>query len=217
LRIKLINIKTLLTGLLIAVILAACGKPDKPTINLYRAVHADDIDQIERNLFWGADVNLAGPDGDRPIHVAARRGNRAIVQMLLKNSAEIDSPNSKGMTPLYTAIMHGRVQTAELLIKHKAAFSPDKLLHDVASHGIEYKDIINLLLRNGAKLESQDVNGNTPLHIATISNHRVLVRQLLSRGADVDAKNSAGDSPLDLAIQSGNQTITKLLKQYGAN
>ncbi len=200
-----------------ALMLAACGKPDKPTINLYRAVHADDIDQIERNLFWGADANLIGPDGDYPIHVAAQRGNRAIVQVLLKNSAKINSLNSKGMTPLYAAIMHGRVQTAELLIKHKATFSPNDLLHDVASHGIEYKGIINLLLRNGAKLDSRDKNGNTPLHIAVIGNHRVLVRQLLTRGAHVDTKNNAGDSPLDLATKSGNQTIIKLLEQFGAN
>ncbi len=197
--------------------LIACGKPDKPTINLYRAVHADDIDQIERNLFWGADVNLAGPDGNYPIHVAAQRGNRAIVQMLLKSRAQINALNSKKMTPLYTAIMHGRTQTAELLIKKGATFSPDKLLHDVTSRGIEYKDIITLLLKNGAKLESQDKDGNTPLHIAVINNHRVLVRQLLARGADVRAINNAGKSPLDLAHQTGNPTIIKLLKQYGAN
>ncbi len=197
--------------------LVACGKPDKPTINLYRAVHADDIDQIERNLFWGADVNVAGPDGNYPIHVAAQRGNRAIVQMLLKDSAQINALNSKEMTPLYTAIMHGRIQTAELLIKKGATFSPDKLLHDVASHGVEYKDIISLLLKNGAKLESQDKDGNTPLHVAVTNNHRVLVRQLLTRGADVRTTNDAGNTPLDLAKQTGNPTIIKLLKQYGAN
>jgi ankyrin repeat protein len=197
--------------------LVACGKPDKPTINLYRAVHADDIDQIERNLFWGANVNLAGPDGNYPIHVAVQRGNRAIVQMLLRSSAHIDSLNNEEMTPLQTAIMHGRVQTAELLIEHNATFSPNKLLHEVASHGIEYKDIINLLLKNGAELESSDQSGNRPLHNAIIGNHRVLVRQLLTRGADVEATNSVGSSPLDLAEKSGNHTIIKLLKQYGAN
>jgi len=158
-----------------------------------------------------------GPDGNYPIHVAAQRGNRAIVQMLLKSGAQIDTLNGKEMTPLYTAIMHGRTQTAELLIKKGATFSPDKLLHDVANRGVKYKDIISLLLKNGAKLESQDRDGNTPLHIAVNNNHRVLVRQLLTRGADVRAKNNAGNTPLDLANQIGNQTIIKLLKQYGAN
>ncbi|MCF6282957.1 MAG: ankyrin repeat domain-containing protein [Candidatus Polarisedimenticolaceae bacterium] len=151
------------------------------------------------------------------MHVAAQRGNRAIVQMLLKNGAKIDILNTHQKTPLYTAIMYGRVQTAELLIKRKATFTPNELLHEVVIHGVDYKGIINLLLKNGAELESSDSAGNRPLHMAIIGNHRVLVRQLLTRGADVQATNSAGDSPLDLAKKSGNQTIIKLLKQHGAN
>lgn len=197
-------------------LLTACGKPDEPTINLYRAVHADDIDQIERNLYWGADANEAGPDGDYPIHVAARRGNRAIVQMLLDKNADIDRPNSTGQTPLYTAVMHGRVQTAELLIKRQAQFSPDELLLELARNGVDYKDIIRFLLKSGADIDSRDSEGNTPLHIAIIGGHRVLARQLITRSADVNIKNSAGKTPLQLAIESGNETIIKLLKQYGA-
>lgn len=198
-------------------LLSACGKPDQPTINLYRAVHADDIDQIERNLYWGADVNQAGPDGDYPIHVAAKRGNRAIVQMLLKKNARIDTLNNREMTPLSAAVLHGRIQTAELLIKHHAAFDPNQLLHKVASEGIEYKGIIHLLLNNGAELNNRDPAGNTPLHTAITGNHRVLVRQLLARGADVNSKNNDGDTPLQLALERDNKSIIKLLKQHGAN
>ena len=209
--------KTLLAGLLLITLLTACGKPDQPTINLYRAVHADDIDQIERNIYWGADVNQAGPDGDYPIHVAAKRGNRAIVEMLLKKNARIDTLNHEQMTPLYSALMHGRIQTAELLIKQHAAFEPNELLHEVARSGITYKGVIHFLLNNGADIDNRDSAGNTPLNIAIMGNHRVLVRQLVTRGADVNSKNSAGDTPLQLANKTANRTIIKLLEQYGAN
>ena len=202
--------------LLLLTLLTACGKPDQPTMNLYRAVHAEDIDQVERNLYWGADVNGIGPDGNSPLHVAAERGNRVIAQMLLKKNAEVDLPNRDGRTALYLAVMSGRIQIALLLIKFQAQFAPDQLLLEVAHNGVDDRDVLKFLLKQGAQIDIQDDDGNSSLHIAVGLGHRVLVRQLISRGADVNLKNEAGNNPLQLAIASKNEEIIQLLQQHGA-
>ena len=202
--------------LLLLTQLAACGKPDQPTMNLYRAVHAEDIDQVERNLYWGADVNGIGPDGNSPLHVAAERGNRVIAQILLEKNADVDLPNRDGHTALYLAVMSGRIQIALLLTKYQARFAPDQLLLDVARNGINDRDVLRFLLKQGAQINIQDDEGNTPLHIAVNLGHRVLVRQLITRGADLNLKNKAGNNPLELAIASRNEEIIQLLRQHGA-
>lgn len=43
--------------MLFALLLAACSEPDKPTIALNLAVERGDINQIERHVQTGSDIN----------------------------------------------------------------------------------------------------------------------------------------------------------------
>jgi len=58
---------------------------------------------------------------------------------------------------------------------------------------------VQLLLREGANVNQQDVNGNTPLHIAVISNTMPIVIQLIKGGADLSAGDKSRRTPLDAA------------------
>ena len=60
--------KPFLIPLLILILsLAACGQPDPPTIGLYPAIHRGDINQIERHIKSGTDINQVDADGNRPL------------------------------------------------------------------------------------------------------------------------------------------------------
>ena len=58
--------------------------------------------------------------------------------------------------------------------------------------------------------------GYTPLHLASMRGHAVLVELLLSAGSDIGAKSLAGETPLELAKVNGHKHIVKLLRQHGA-
>jgi len=61
---------------------------------------------------------------------------------------------------------------------------------------------IRCLLKNGADIHSQDMNGATPLHRAVRTRCAAAVRYLLDAGADPTRKNNPGSTPFHLAVQN---------------
>ncbi len=50
-----------------------------------------------------------------PLHFAARKGETAMVQLLLLKGAEKDSRNKEGITPLFLAVCNKRATSALVL------------------------------------------------------------------------------------------------------
>ena len=208
--------RTLCYLILALLTIAGCAEPDRPTISLYRAVHAGDINQLERHLYWGANVNAPDPDGNMPLHVASVRGRTIVVGMLLDGGAELEARNRDGQTPLYVALMNGRTQLAELMVARGAKIDPDGLLHEVARNGVSDRDVIRFLVASGGDINNRDENGDTPLHLAVRQGERVVAKHLIDQGADVNSVNQAGDAPLDLAIRRDDSDIMQILQRNGA-
>jgi ankyrin repeat protein len=203
--------------LLMVVLVAGCADPDRPTIGFHLALQRGDIDQIERHIFWGVDINKVGPNGQTPLHVAAEKGRFIVTELLLKHGADINSKDNKGNTPTHTAIMFGRTQIAEFLIKRGADFNPNRLLEDMVRNSVTDRDVIRLLIRNGAEINHLTDQGNTPLIDAIKQGNRVLVKLLITNGSDVNKPGNAGQTPLKLAKQLKDDSIIRLLIKNGAS
>ncbi len=202
--------------LLVMFTLAGCSDPDHPTISLYLALQRGDIDQIERHIFWKTDINKLEPNGQTPLHIAAKQGQQIIIKLLLKHGADINSKDSKGKSPLYAAIMSGRTQAADLLIRSGARFNPDLLLEESVRNNISDRDVIGFLLLKGANINQVTSDGLTPLLEAIKQDNRVLVKHLIANGADVNQADASGITPLQLANQTKDDSIIRLLKTNGA-
>jgi len=207
---------TLLCLVLALLTISGCGEPDRPTVSLYRAVHAGDIDQLERHLYWGAEVNVPDPQGNMPLHVASERGRMIIARMLLDNGAQVDALNRRGQTSLYVALMNGRTQLADLLVQRGASLDPNWMLREVARNGVADRDVIRYLVAKDGDIDDRDENGDSPLHLAVKGGERVVARYLIRQGADVNLVNGSGEAPLDLAIRRGDRDIAELLQRNGA-
>lgn len=66
------------------------------------------------------------------------------------------------------------------------------------------------LLLNGAKINAQDNEGRTPLHLATELGHTAQVCLLLKHRADQHLQDIAGREPLEIAIREANADIVTL-------
>lgn len=60
--------------------------------------------------------------------------------------------------------------------------------------------MIKFLLSNGAEVDSEDVDGNTPLIFATYGNHAQSITLLLQNGASLTHTNYNGDSSFSIAV-----------------
>ena len=76
----------------------------------------------------------------------------------------------------------------------------------------DHEEILVLLIDKSADINAKDINGNTPLHNASIKGHIKIVEILVGKGANVNAKTDNGRTPLDFT----NGDIADLLRKHGA-
>ncbi len=76
---------------------------------------------------------------------------------------------------------------------------------------------IQALIKKGADVGAKNIWGQTPLHLATISNDIETTKFLIKRGAEVNAKNNWEGTSLHIASRMHHIEIAKLLIQNGAN
>jgi len=103
------------------------AKPELPTakapnIPIRAAVKAGNIEAVKQHLDAGADVNAKGKYGRTPLHYAATRGLKKIIELLIAKGADVNTKievgDYKDQTPLDGAMQWNHPETATLLRKH---------------------------------------------------------------------------------------------------
>jgi ankyrin repeat protein len=151
-------------------------------------------DQMVRLLITrGANVNERSRCGFQfsALHLAARMGHLQVLQELLAAGADVEAmtnAGSKSHTPLCAAIMAGQ------------------------------EGAVQLLLANGAEVNTPLSNGMSPLLVAANGGHAEVFKLLLAAGADVNyAYPNNNKTALHGAAAFGHVEITELLLSAGAD
>lgn len=209
--------QSLVIGLCALLLLfAGCSEPDRPSVSLYLAVQRGDLDQLERHIYYGSDINAQLPNGLYPLQIAAEQGRIIMVRTLLKHGADIDQVSAEGDTALELAILAGRTQIAEVLLSEGAALDPSRLLLKAARAGVTDRDTVRFLIDRGADTEYRDDTGDTPLMVAIRQDNHRLATHLVNNGADVNVRGPDGRSALTVARELKLGELVSLLERYGA-
>ena len=71
--------------------------------------------------------------------------------------------------------------------------------------------MVALLVSKGARVDSRDIGGRTPLMIAAVNGHADILRELLTANADVKARSSMGMNAVSFAAAGGHVAVLRLL------
>ena len=75
---------------------------------------------------------------------------------------------------------------------------------------------VQILLRNGASVEAQQLQGLSPAHWAAHKGHAEVLALLLEYGTPLNLKAEEGATPLHLAANRGHMSAARLLLEKGA-
>ncbi len=124
---------------------------------------------------------------DLRLQEAARRGDRAAIQTLLKAGVDVNTPSPDGGTPLHWAVERDDLEA------------------------------VGLLLSAGADVKAANRYGVTPLIVACTNGSAAMVERLLKAGADANTALPEGETALMTAARTGKVEAVKLLLAHGAN
>ena len=167
----------------------------------------------------GADPNLRTKDGSSALIVASNRGYTTIVEMLLKNDANLDAATD-GSTATMCACIRGFKDIAFLLLEadkdfdavNSKGWTPLMLAADKGCF-----QIINRLIKMGANVNAKSSDAKwTALMSASANGFYDIAEVLIAGGADINAQQAGGWNSLMIAAQAGHTSLVQLLLQHHA-
>ncbi len=96
----------------------AGGPPAPPLPELHQAARDGNLQELERLLAEGADVDAEDSKRRTPLHVAAEWGRIEVVRLLLEAGAEPNAVDVIGVTPTGLAVGKGHTEVADMLGDH---------------------------------------------------------------------------------------------------
>ena len=169
----------------------------------------------------GANTNSKDKYGNSPLHYAAANNiNPEVSKILVANNADINAVNFNKSTPLLLACKKNNIKVAKYLaslkninINHIGKKKYTALMYAVLRSKPE---LVETLLKYGAKTDTKLKYGWTPLGIAVYNNKYKTAAALIRAGANPD-KGADGTTPLIIAVVKNRIKCIKLLLDAGAD
>ena len=155
--------------------------------------------------------------GQTGLVLAAKRGHRNIVVLLLERGCNAEAVDNDGLTPLMHAALGGHVEVLDELIfagvsVDRIAFCGYTALLLAASKG--HALCLKRLLAAGANGNARTPSGRSALVVAAFNGHAEVIQLLLEQSIiDIHAKDNEGYSALDAAIACKRYGVERILKR----
>lgn len=159
--------------------------------------------------------------GNQLLLDAVKQGNRAAVEQVLRDRADVNAAGSDGSTALILAADRGEVEIVRLLISARADVNARNeygatALAAACANG--HSAIVRILLDARANPNSTLLLGESPLMTAVDMSDVDAVRALLAHGANTELRESrGGQTALMWAVAERHAEIVRLLVEHGAD
>ncbi len=177
---------------------------------LHRCIMSNETEIARRLLQLGANGSSVNQAGETAICFAVKRGMTEMVSVLLEFHTNPDVPNSDGTRPIHVACDFGYTAIVQKLLDHgsnpaipvpstasNVGFTPLML---AARRG--HTEVINLLHRIGADMNTQKEDGYSALHLTALNGHVEALKALIKAEANTEISEQNGFCPLHVAVRN---------------
>ncbi len=170
-------------------------------------------------LEHGADANLAwGPDGEAPLHVAARRWDVPMVEALVQHGADVSTRRGDGATPYALAELYGNTAIATWLQAHGAKAELAPVERFIAACARADRAAAEAMLEARPELRTElRPEHHRMLHRPAESGNAAVLETMLACGFDPDAPDNDHVTPLHRAAMGGHPDAVLVLLKFGAD
>jgi uncharacterized protein len=191
--------------------------------DLGRAIFAENLDELERRIAGGLDINehvpLAGSTADLPLTLALFENKPKAIRFLLDRGAEL---NDRSSPAIVTAAFNCDAATLELLVARGARIDAvdrvGKNAYSAALYGERY-DLLPVLARLGLH---PDADGGSSLRQAAFGRQLDAVRFFVEHGVSVnghvpDMVMPSNPTAVAIAARNGDLPMVRYLVEHGAD
>ncbi|KAG5774920.1 hypothetical protein H9Q73_011403 [Fusarium xylarioides] len=184
-------------------------------IALHYAAEYNNYDIVMTLLDPSYKVNINALDSQRysPLHCACMEGNYRIASLLLKSRANCNARSQRGETPLHLSVLSS--ETVQELLGADAEPDPTDILMQTPLHKAAHQnslESVKLLVKHGAAIGSNDIDGYLPLSLALKHNDTELLQELYTDSLKDSMSETARRQILSKAIAEQALIALKFLK-----
>jgi ankyrin repeat protein len=172
---------------IVEVLLKAGARP-RSEYPLFSACAVGNLEMFNLFLEAGYDANERSPEGLTPLMQAAQALSPEIVRVLIERGADVNACNQDGWTALFNAVFAPSVKFSQIkyqggskLMWAEAAPNPNE--------NPRAKEVVTLLLDNGADVNHRNKDGRTSL---TYAGSPEMAEVLVQAGAKLDIHDKRG-------------------------
>lgn len=193
-------------------------------VALFESCKKGDLYLINYLIGKKVNINAQDLDGRTVLMLFAKNGNFKAVDFLLEFDPIVDMKDNDGYTALFYACEKGFKNIVNLLLSIKGHFSDvneiDNNLRSPIIVAVRYghKEIVEILIKEGAKISQRDKFDLTALDLALSYGHKDIVDTLINADVNFKGKDLNGNGFLISATKSGNYELCKMLiDKYAIN
>ncbi|WP_440121146.1 ankyrin repeat domain-containing protein [Tenacibaculum sp. Ill] len=185
-----------------------------------------DLSFIEYLSSKGLSLHSVDSDGNGAFNYVAKKGNKKMLEFLIKKGLPYKNLNKKGGNAMLLATQGSRSGYNSLKffkyleslgikpnITNKEGKTP---LHNLA-RGNKDVNTFNYFLNKGVNPNQSDDNDNTPLIIAASRNSLEIVQLLSEKTKNINHTNKKGHSALTYAVEYNSEAVVDYLVKNEAN
>ena len=193
------------------------------------AVDLKNMGMVQCLIKYGASVNKCDHDINTPLSVAVNRKSLDMVRYLIEKGADVNITDKNGYSPKDAAWYCGYYDIAIYLTNvtqsevdlderfYKTVQNAQEYIFQMCKTGKGTKNQLDNFIRAGANVNSIDIDGRTPLIIATQSSSKECVQWLLEKTVCVFTKDKQSFTAIQYAVENEDIDLLGLLLQKASH